>query len=51
MNKKNNLYLNILKNLKFKNNFFNFNIKNLILNYKKIILKKIKQKMNFKVFT
>ena len=40
MNKKNNLYLNILKNLKFKNNFFNFNIKNLILNYKKIILKK-----------
>ena len=47
MNKKNNLYLNILKNLKFKINFFNFNIKNLILNYKKIILKKNKAKNEF----
>ncbi len=47
MSKKNNLYLNILKNLKFKINFFNFNIKNLILNYKKIILKKNKAKNEF----
>jgi len=47
MNKKNNLYLNILKNSKFKINFFNFNIKNLILNYKKIILKKNKAKNEF----
>ena len=47
MNKKNNLYLNILRNLKFKINFSNFDIKNLILNFKKIILKKHKAKNEF----
>ncbi len=47
MNKKNILYLNMLKNLKSKINFFNFDIKNLILNSKKI-LKKNKANDQFK---
>ncbi len=47
MNKKNILYLNMLKNLKSKINFFSFDIKNLILNSKKI-LKKNKANDEFK---
>ena len=48
MVKKKNLYLDILKNLKSKNNFFNFDIKNLIFNFTKIIFKKNKVKNEFK---